>query len=174
MKYKRAIGIDPGNAGAIAFINSQDIIVFDMPIFKKEAGKTKKGKTKYSVTLNEEEVRNIFVWAKPEIIIIEKSQAMPKQGVSSMFHYALSFGLIRGICVGLNIPYKLVTPASWKKKLGIQNKRKLQRVSKDQIKKELKEKSIKLAQQLYPKADIGKSDGRAEALLILHYGIFFL
>lgn len=172
MKYKKAIGIDPGNTGAIAFIygEPEDLIIFDMPIIKEKNGKTKKRKDKYKVYLDEIEFKKILDWAKPEIIFIEKSQAMPKQGVSSMFHYAVSFGLIRGICIGLNIPYKLITPVSWKKGLGIQNKRKLNRVTKDQIKKELKEKSIKLAKQLYPKADIGESDGRAEALLILHYG----
>jgi len=175
MKYKRAIGIDPGNSGAIAFIydEPEDLIIFDMPIVKEKNGKTKKGKDKYKIYLDELEFKEILTWAKPEIVFIEKSQAMPKQGVSSMFHYAVSFGIIRGICIGLNIPYKLITPTSWKKGLGIHNKRKLKRTGFD-IKKELKEKSIQLAKQLYPKADIGKSDGRAEALLILHYGIFFL
>ena len=54
---------------------------------------------------------------QPELVIIEKVSAMPKQGVSSMFRFGEQFGAIQGICVGLGLPYILVTPQAWKKKV---------------------------------------------------------
>lgn len=161
MKYKRAIGIDPGNAGAIAVININNISLFDMPVLKTQgSGKTPKGNPKIHTVLDEQEIRNILIEARPEHVFIEKSQSMKKQGVTSMFNYGASYGIIRGICVGLQIPYTLIHPATWKRAL-----------MKDMDKG--KNASIMRAKQLYPKADIEKKDGRAEALLILHYGMFF-
>jgi len=49
------------------------------------------------------------------LVTIEKVHAMPKQGVTSMFNFGLGYGLLRGICSGLGIPYQLVTPQAWKK-----------------------------------------------------------
>jgi len=162
MKYKRAIGIDPGNVGAIAFLNVNKIEMFDMPTIKTEGTtKTKKGNKKIHTSLNETELRNILFKTKPEHVFIEKAQSMPGQGSPATFNYATSYGILRGICVGLQIPYTLIRPNEWKKNL-------MKSMEKG------KQASIIRAQQLYPKANIGKSDGRAEALLILHYGIFFL
>lgn len=159
MGYKSVIGIDPGNAGAIAAIIKDKVLLFDMPIIKTQgSGKTAKGNPKIHTVMDEQEIRNILLKIKPVHVFIEKSQSMPGQGVTSMFNYAASYGIIRGICVGLQIPYTLIHPATWKRSL-----------MKDMDKG--KGSSIMRAKQLYPKADIGKKDGRAEALLILHYGL---
>jgi len=157
-KNIRIIGVDPGNKGALALIDENGkVILYDMPTYTTEgAGKTKIGNIKKHTVLDEPELRDIL---NDDIdhVFIEKAQSMPGQGAAGTFNYAVSYGVIRGICVGLQIPYTLVHPATWKRKM-----------MKDMDKS--KHASIVRANQLFPKADIGKKDGRAEALLIAVYG----
>lgn len=156
----RIVGIDPGNTGAIAIIDNNVLAgVYDMPTLVTEGkGKTKSGKVKKHVVLHEHELRSLFTKLLPiDMIFLEKAQSMPGQGAAGTFNYACSYGIIRGLCVGLNIPYTLIHPATWKRK-----------VMADMDKG--KDAAIVRAQQLFPKADIGKKDGRAEALLIAVYG----
>lgn len=157
-------GIDVGNQGAVAFVyfNKKGMIessdVFDMPVLVTEGkGKTKKGNKKTHTVIDEDEVVSLLRGRKPDHIFIEKSQAMPQQGVVAMFNYGRSYGIIRGICSGLRIPYSLVSPATWKRAM-----------MKDMDKG--KDAAIVRAKQLFPDADIKKKDGRAEALLIAMYG----
>jgi crossover junction endodeoxyribonuclease RuvC len=153
------VGIDPGNLGAIAILDKNDgDVVYDMPTFVTTgSGKTKKGNTKKHTMLDENEIRKILSRPCIDHVFIEKSQSMPGQGSSSTFNYACSYGIIRGICVGLELPYTLIHPATWKRSM-----------MKDMDKS--KDASIIRAKQLFPKVDIGKKDGRAEALLIAVYG----
>jgi hypothetical protein len=159
----RIVGIDPGNAGAIAVIDDKKplplITLFDMPILITEGkGKTKKGNVKKHTVLDEQALCSIFKNLMPiKMMFIEKSQSMPGQNAAATFNYAAGYGIIRGVCVGLGIPYTLVHPATWRRSL-----------MKDMDKG--KDASIVRAKQLYPTADIGKKDGRAEALLIGTYG----
>lgn len=154
-------GIDPGNAGAIAIIGNEGtdyIEIFDMPILVTEGkGKTKKGNVKKHTVLDETRLKTILEDNTLDHVFLEKAQSMPGQGAPATFNYAANYGIIRGICVGLDIPYTLVHPATWRKAL-----------MKDMDKG--KDASIVRAQQLYPKAEIGRKDGRAEALLIAVYG----
>ena len=158
------VGIDPGMAGAIAFIDYNDSIfesrcIYDMPTLSTEGkGKTKKGVPKKHTVLDEYEVREILLsYDQIDHLYLEKAQSMPGQGAPGTFSYGCSYGIIRGICVGLQIPYTLIHPATWKKVM-----------MKDMDRG--KEAAIVKAKQLFPKADIGKKDGRAEALLIAVYG----
>lgn len=157
-------GIDVGNLGAIAFVTfnkkglPMQVEVFDMPIYVTEGkGKTKKGNPKTHTVIDEDEVVSLLRGRNPDHIFVEKSQAMPQQGVVAMFNYGRSYGIIRGICSGLRIPYSLVSPATWKRAM-----------MKDMDKG--KDAAIVRAKQLFPDADIKKKDGRAEALLIAMYG----
>lgn len=157
------VGIDPGNAGAIAFFydNGEACRVVDMPILKMEGkGKTKKGNLKVHTVIDEHLLRERLN-SGVKHAFIEKAQSMPGQGAPATFNYAASYGIIRGICVGLQIPYSLVHPATWRKGL-----------MKDMDKG--KGASIIRAKQLYPNIEIGKKDGRAEALLIGCYGINYM
>lgn len=158
------IGIDPGNAGALAFFDKGVAVsVLDMPVLKMEGkGKTKKGNIKVHTVIDEQLLReHLYERINIEHVFIEKSQSMPGQGAPATFNYACGYGIIRGICVGLQIPYTLVHPATWRKAL-----------MKDMDKG--KGSSIIRAKQLFPNMDIGKKDGRAEALLIGWYGIKFI
>ena len=157
-------GIDVGNQGALAFVyfNKKGVIesfgVFDMPVYVTGGrGKTKKGNPKTHTVIDEDEVVSLLRGRKPDLVFIEKSQAMPGQGSVSMFSYGTGYGIIRGICSGLRLSYTLVHPATWKRAM-----------MKDMDKG--KDAAIVRAKQLFPDADIKKKDGRAEALLLAFYG----
>jgi len=161
------VGIDPGNEGAIVFIDINNGLlkskeIFDMPTLETEGNKrkTKSGKvvTKKHTVLDEIEIRNIFISSKIDHVFLEKAQSMPGQGAPGTFSYGCNYGILRGICVGLEIPYTLIHPATWKRVMMANMDRG-------------KAAAIVRAKQLFPKADIGKKDGRAEALLLGYYGI---
>lgn len=101
-------------------------------------------------------------------VYIERAQAMPQKAArdksrgfetgTSMFTYGVSYGVIRGVLAARRLWYREVPAATWKADLGLWRKPKAESVMK--------------ARELYPEAadQIGKSDGRAEALLIAHWG----
>lgn len=157
--------IDPGNKGAVIIFSSGNKSlsieeIYEMPILKTQGkGKTKKGNTKTHTVLDEQELRGILTENPISHIYIEKSQSMPGQGAPATFNYACSYGIIRGICIGLQIPYTLIHPATWKRVM-----------MKDMDKG--KDAAIVRAKQLFPalSSEIGKHDGIAEAILIGYYG----
>ena len=89
---------------------------------------------------------------------LEQVHAMPGQGVSSMFNFGMGFGIIKGVLGALQIPMVLVSPATWKKRAGLQGKE--------------KDACRTLMQQLYPSAPLGrkKDIGRADAIAIARFG----
>ena len=46
---------------------------------------------------------------------------MPGQGVTSMFNFGQSFGVIKGICSAMQLPIHFVRPAKWKKYFNLIN-----------------------------------------------------
>jgi crossover junction endodeoxyribonuclease RuvC len=158
------LGVDPGMSGGLALIELKkdkiiNVQLFDMPTLDTiGSGKTKGGKPKKHTIIDEPELRNIFTSKKIDHAFIEKAQSMPGQGVSSVGSYMCGYGILRGMCSALQIPYDLCHPATWKRV-----------VMKDLDRG--KEAAIVRAKQLFPMADIGKGkDGIAEALLIAWYG----
>ena len=57
-------------------------------------------------------------------VIIEHVSAMPGQGVTSMFNFGQSFGILKGICSAMNLPMYFVRPAKWKKYFNLINSNK--------------------------------------------------
>ena len=57
-------------------------------------------------------------------IVIEQVSAMPGQGVTSMFNFGQSFGILKGICSAMQLPMYFVRPAKWKKYFGLINSEK--------------------------------------------------
>ena len=49
---------------------------------------------------------------------------MPGQGVTSMFNFGQSFGIIKGICSAMQLPMYFIRPAKWKKYFGLINSEK--------------------------------------------------
>ncbi len=150
------IGIDPGLSGAIAVLedNGKYVALYDMPAMLL-TGKRQQ--------VNASELANIFsTWQQKRrgslVAYLERVSAMPGQGVSSMFSFGMSYGIVQGALAALEIPVALVSPNKWKKAAGLQGKE--------------KDYARSLAQQLYPQAALGrkKDIGRADAILIARFG----
>ena len=49
------------------------------------------------------------------MVLLEKAQAFPGQGVISMFRYGEMFGMLQGILNSLDVPWDFVRPQEWQK-----------------------------------------------------------
>ena len=108
----RIIGIDPGLSGGIAILDDLKIFdIYDMPIMSE--GKKNKRQLNSAQLSNfiSKNVENIDSTA----VIVEQVNAMPGQGVTSMFNFGQTFGAIKGITAALNLPIYFVRPSKWKK-----------------------------------------------------------
>ena len=91
------IGIDPGISGSICFFQDGKIIdVVEMPTMTE--GKKNKKQVNGSQIFNEILSRIKKLDKKDVKVIIEQVSAMPGQGVTSMFNFGQSFGILKGIC----------------------------------------------------------------------------
>src|SRR5712692_2445907 len=149
------IGIDPGLSGAVAVLAADGalVAVHDTPVLTLAT--TRGTRQEYDLPGL---VALLGAYAGPQAhVTLEESQAMPGQGVRSMFTIGVGFGVWLGVLAALAFPSTRVRPAVWKRALG---------VGKD------KEASRLRAMQLFPTADLRrkKDHGRAEALLLAYWG----
>ncbi len=105
-------GIDPGVSGAISILENKKVVeIFDMPTMI-DGKKNKK-------QVNGAQVTNIIKGKlnqnKEIIVVVEHVNAMPGQGVTSMFNFGQTFGAIKGVCAALELPIFFVRPSKWKK-----------------------------------------------------------
>ncbi len=150
------IGIDPGINGAISIIENKKIIeVYDTPTMID--GKKNKRQ------INGAQVTNIFKERlnaeKEVVVVVEHVNAMPGQGVTSMFNFGQSFGVIKGICAALNLPIYFVRPSKWKKHFN------LIKTNKDASRTKVIEVYPEISSKLHRKKD----SNRADAILIALY-----
>ena len=117
------IGIDPGISGSICFFEEGKIVdVIEMPIMVD--GKKNKKQVNGAQIYNEISER-ISTRKKENIrVVIEQVSAMPGQGVTSMFNFGQSFGILKGICSAMQLPLYFVRPAKWKKHFNLINSQK--------------------------------------------------
>ena len=152
------IGIDPGISGSICFFENGRIIdVINMPTMT-EGKKNKKqvnGAQVYNEILNK--VKKIE--SKDIRVIIEQVSAMPGQGVTSMFNFGQSFGILKGICSAMQLPVYFVRPAKWKKYFNLINS------EKDASRTKAIEIFPYFSSQLSKKKDANKAD----AILIANF-----
>ena len=117
------IGIDPGLSGSICFFKDGKIIdVVEMPTMTE--GKKNKKQVNGSQIFNEisERIKKID---KSDIkVVIEQVSAMPGQGVTSMFNFGQSYGILKGISSAMQLPMYFVRPAKWKKYFNLINSEK--------------------------------------------------
>ena len=151
------IGIDPGISGAISVFDWKTrslLEVIDMPTLEVDSGKTKKRH------INAVSLANYLEGFTDTHVVIEKVGAMPGQGVTSMFNFGRSAGIIEGVVATLEMPHTYVTPAAWTKAVG---------------RAAGKDASRMRAMELFPsQADLfkrAKDDGRADAALIAYWYI---
>ena len=117
------IGIDPGISGSICFFQDGKIIdVVEMPTMTE--GKKNKKQVNGSQIFNEISDRIKKLDKKDIKVIIEQVSAMPGQGVTSMFNFGQSFGILKGICSAMQLPMYFVRPAKWKKYFNLINSQK--------------------------------------------------
>lgn len=143
------LGIDPGATGAIAQISPM-VGVWRMP-------------------RSDRALVDLLQMFDPNTtrVYLERAQAMPGKAAregrgfetgTSMFSYGVGYGVIRGILAARRLWYREVPANTWKADMGLWRKP--------------KSESIAKAKALFPEAidQIGKSDGRAESLLIAEWG----
>lgn len=139
------IGIDPGKSGALAYITEQGM-----------ANAIPYDQEQYLFVL-----RNLAKGDARCVCCLEHVNAMPGQGVTSMFNFGLNFGWIQGVLTALNIPFELVRPQKWKKEFSITGD---------------KNDSIAVCKRLFPGVSLyptsrcrKENDGMAEAMLMAEF-----
>jgi crossover junction endodeoxyribonuclease RuvC len=151
---KKILGIDIGLDGAIALIENGDLLeVHDMPTVTLE----RNNKSKRMV--NAAELARLIRQSAPGCAYLERLNAMPGQGVTSMFSMGQSLGVVLGILAALDIPTTTIPPRTWQRALDVPQG---------------KDGSRYRAAQLFPAhAELFKrvkDNGRSDATLIAAYG----
>jgi len=117
------IGIDPGITGSICFFEDGRIIdLIEMP--NMADGKKQKKQVNGAQIYNEILLRTKNVEKKNIKVVIEHVSAMPGQGVTSMFNFGQSFGVLKGVCSAMQLSMHFVRPAKWKKYFNLINSEK--------------------------------------------------
>ena len=117
------IGIDPGISGSICFFEDGKILdVVEMPTMTE--GKKNKRQVNGHQMYNELSSRIKGYNAQNINVVVEQVSAMPGQGVTSMFNFGQSFGVIKGICAAMQLPIFFVRPVKWKKHFELINSQK--------------------------------------------------
>ena len=116
------IGIDPGTSGSICFFEDGKILeVIEMPVMTE--GKKNKKQVNGAQIYNEF-LKRINNKDDDVRVVIEQVSAMPGQGVTSMFNFGQSYGILKGICSAMQLPMFFVRPAKWKKYFNLINSQK--------------------------------------------------
>jgi len=149
-------GIDPGVSGGISVLENKKVIdIYDMPTMID--GKKNKRQVNGSQVTNI--IKERLNSNKEIVVVVEHVNAMPGQGVTSMFNFGQSFGVIKGICSALGLPIYFVRPTKWKKHFNLI--------------KTNKEASRTKAIEIYPdissKLSRKKDSNKADAILIARY-----
>ena len=112
------IGMDPGISGAICFFENGEVKeIIDIPSMAD--GKKNKRQINGPQVYNEISSRIKNTPKKEIVVVIEQVSAMPGQGVTSMFNFGQSFGVLKGICSAMQLSMRFIRPAKWKKYFGL-------------------------------------------------------
>ena len=145
----KIIGIDPGLSGGIAILKHNKVLnIFDMPVMPEGKKNKRQLNSAQLVTLIKGNIKS----NEEIIVIVEQVNAMPGQGVTSMFNFGQTFGAIKGVCAALELPIFFVRPSKWKKHFELINS------SKDASRTKAIEMYPILSNQLAKKKDVNKSD----------------
>ena len=152
------IGIDPGISGSICFFQDGKIIdVVEMPTMIE--GKKNKKQVNGSQIFNEISERIKKIDKKDIKVIIEQVSAMPGQGVTSMFNFGQSYGILKGICSAMQLPMYFVRPTKWKKYFNLINSEK----------DASRTRAIEIFPYFSPKLSRKKDSNKADAILIASF-----
>ena len=150
----RVCGIDPGATGAICVLDSHDPAHVALLDLKKHSN------------------TDIYNWLHSQLrfrgseIWVEDIHSMHGMSARSNFSFGKNLGIVTTIAelMAGQLP-KTVTPKVWQKYIGVTAKGKA-----------IKKQVAKIAQYLYPQAELhgkrgGLLDGRSDALMIAYYGL---
>tara|TARA_B110000967_G_C18700230_1_gene467434 strand:+ start:371 stop:865 length:495 start_codon:yes stop_codon:yes gene_type:complete len=152
------IGVDPGLSGSICFFEDGKILdVVEMPTMTE--GKKNKRQVNGSQVYNEISKKIKQVDKKDIKVIIEQVSAMPGQGVTSMFNFGQSYGILKGMCSAMQLPMYFVRPAKWKKYFGLINSEK----------DASRTKAIEIFPYFSSNLSKKKDSNKADAILIASY-----
>jgi crossover junction endodeoxyribonuclease RuvC len=152
----KIIGIDPGLSGGIAVLENNKVEeVYDMPVMPEG----KKNKRQLNSAQLVKLLKNNIQDKEKTAVVVEQVNAMPGQGVTSMFNFGQTFGAIKGICAALDLPIYFVRPAKWKKHFELINS------TKDASRTKAIEMYPTISDKLSKKKDVNKSD----AILIARF-----
>lgn len=150
VRHATVCGIDPGLAGAIAFISDRGefVAVYDMPTLKATTGRRQ---------VDPHALAGILREHSPAFTLLERVGVRPGEGAVGAFGFGQSYGVVLGILAALELPHAAILPATWKRNAGVPSGAQ-------------KSASIAIAKQLVPTAASHlmrvKDDGRAEAILL--------
>ena len=152
------IGIDPGISGAICFLEDGKIIdVIEMPSMAE--GKKNKKQVNGNQLFNEIKSRLSGINEEEVCVVVEHVTAMPGQGVTSMFNFGQSFGVIKGICSAMKLPIHFVRPTKWKKYFNLINT----------LKDASRSRAIEIFPKVSDKLKRKKDSNKADAILIASF-----
>ena len=152
----KIIGIDPGLSGAIAIMENNKVLnIFDMPVMSEG----KKNKRQLNSAQLVKLLKDNISKNEDISVVVEQVNAMPGQGVTSMFNFGQTFGAIKGVCAALGLPIFFVRPSKWKKHFELIN------ASKDASRTKVIEMYPSISDRLRRKKDVNKAD----AILIARY-----
>ena len=152
------IAIDPGINGAICFFENGEVKdVLEMPTMAE--GKKNKRQVNGRQIYNEISSRIENYNLSNINVVVEQVSAMPGQGVTSMFNFGQSFGVLKGICSAMQLPMYFVRPAKWKKYFNLINSEK----------DASRTKAIQIFPYISEKLSKKKDSNKADAILIASF-----
>ena len=152
----KIIGIDPGLSGAIAILEKNKVLnIFEIPVMSEG----KKNKRQLNSAQLVKLLKDNIIKNEEVSVVVEQVNAMPGQGVTSMFNFGQTFGAIKGVCAALGLPIYFVRPSKWKKHFELINS------SKDASRTKAIEMYPSISDSLSRKKDVNKSD----AILIARF-----
>ena len=152
------IGIDPGISGGICFFEIVEVKdIFDMPTMAY--GKKNKKQINGPQFYNEISSRLKNYSKKDIFVVIEQVSAMPGQGVTSMFNFGQSCGVVKGVCSAMQLSVHYVRPAKWKKYFNLLKTEK----------EASRSKAIEIFPYISSQLSRKKDSNKADAILIASY-----
>ena len=150
------VGIDPGLSGAIAILENNKVLnIFDMPVMAEGKKNKRQLNSAQLVKLLKDSINE----TEETVVVVEQVNAMPGQGVTSMFNFGQSFGVIKGVCSAMQLPMYFVRPAKWKKYFNlIKTEKEASRT-----------KAIEIFPQISSKLSKKKDNNKADAILIASF-----
>lgn len=160
----KILGVDPGCKGGLALIAPGGVRLFDMPSLS-----LRKGKHLRSV-IDLQGLKSIILDTMPDLAVIELVGGMTGQSAVASFNFGKAAAAPEDMVVALtSARVELVAPRVWKRGVGVTHGDK-------------KDAEFARANALYPdyahtwaarpgNGNYDRRSGRAEALLIAHYGL---